>query len=512
MTGFEKLQKLSQEKNSHIILGLDPNKEMEKDIYATNYGIENYLKWLIDQTHEHIVGIKPNLAFYENSNNSRLMMARLMDYAQKHYGLVTILDVKHGDIGETQKEWASADIKNFKPDIVTINSYMGYKDTLLPYFNLDPNICAFVLTATSNPDAREFQDSITNGIKNYQKMALLVREADVNRVGYVIGSTKPDAVVGVRAIEKQYNLQPAPVLAPGFGKQGGDLSFAGYAGENAFYPISSGLTKSAYLNGLTPNEAAKKWKEIINEQIAKNVYMQSITEQIIDKMVENDIIWVAKSPEIQTWKILKKGRDKLAANGITIPSEKDIKEKVFQELLANGVLNKKDFGAIFIQIRDVMKNPEVLRLLAHLYAKQIKESGLEFHNVGAVAYGAIDMGALVASYLNKPSFLVRKKGEDEATHSRILGELKEGQTAIMIEDVLTSGGSLIKDVEYLRETTGANINDAFVFVAREPSGLENCKKKDINVHYQMDMPQLKEFLFKSPKVGKSVKEIVREQE
>ena len=527
LTGFEKLEAQIKEKESHIILGLDPTEEMDKEIerfmptpmdsyyknlsYEERYlvGLEGYLKWLIDETAEHIVGIKPNMAFYESSAERKAVMQRVVEHAQSK-NLITILDVKRGDIMDTQSEWAKADITNFNPDIVTLNAYMGGADVIQPYLDLDDSLCAYILVATSNPGARKFQDQVSGGIHNYQQMALLGRECDSNRVGFVIGSTRPDAMKNVRSLELEYGYGDnlGHVLAPGFGKQGGNLEFVSLSGPNAVYPISSGLTKEQNLGGRTPKEAARDWRDEINTRINDN-NMKSITETVVDNMVNEDLIWVPKKPEIWTWQLLKKGKNKLTDNNISM-SGMDIEEKtaLLKKALEDGVLDSSDFGAIFLQLRDVIGTTETRRLLAHLYTKLINESGVDFDRVGSIAYGAINTGDLVSLFLDKPAFLLRKERGQETTHSDILGYLNENDRAIMIEDVTTSADSLVKDVNMLRSATGAKITDAFVFVKRTPEGETNCLENGIKLHYVMDMDKLKIYLGKSEAITPEVKGMI----
>ncbi len=512
LTSFERLNKQIIEKNSHIILGLDPTDDMKETI-ELHGGLEDYLKWLIDETHQYIVGVKPNLAFFEKSNEQREIMKNVLKYASENYGLIKILDVKRGDIMDTQKEWAKADIGNFNPDIVTLNPYMGGVDVVKPYLDLDENICAYVLTATSNPGAREFQDEISGGVYNYQKMAILARKWDEKRVGFVVGSTKPDAIKNIRAIEIEHGYRDnlAPILAPGFGKQGGNLDFVELAGPNAVYPISSALTNAKYLGKNTPKEAAKLWRDQINSRISEKP-LQSITEIVIDNMVKEDLIWVPKKPEVYTWQLLKKGKKKLNEKGISIKDLiKDDREKLFSNLLTKGILNESDFGLIFLQIRDIIGTTETRRLFAYLYAKLILDTKVEYDRIGSIAYGAINTGDLVSLFLNKPAFLLRKERGQETTHDDILGYLNEGDKAIMIEDVTTSADSLVSDIILLRETLGAKIEDAFVFCKRTSEGEENCLKNGINLHYIMDMDQLKQYIGTSKSINEDVKKLILRQ-
>ena len=508
-TGFELLQEQINKKDSHIILGLDPTDDMQETI-KEHGGLENYLKYLIDETHEYIVGVKPNLAFYERSPYFREIMAKVMDYASTKYNLVKILDVKRGDIMDTQGYWAKADAKNFKPDIVTLNDYMGGLDVVQPYLDLDEHVCAYVLAATSNPGARNFQDLYINGITAYQEKALQARKYCPDRVGFVVGATKPDAVKNIRSIEIEHGFGFAPVLAPGFGKQGGSLEFVSAAGNHTVYPISSALTNEKYLGGKTVKEAAASWRDNINAELDKPDEYESITKHVVNNMIKEDLILLPKTPEIATWPLLNKGKIKLKDEGIDIKGlSKEEQHIIFNDALDKNILKPTDFGSVFLQIRDVIGTTETRRLLAYLYAKLIKETGIDFARIGSVAYGAVNTGDLVSYFLDKPGLLLRKEIGGEATHSDILGYAYPGENIAMLEDVTTSADSLIKAINYLRELTGANYDHAFVAVKRTEEGEENCKKNGITLHYLMDMKRLLEYIYDSKSVDGEVKKLIK---
>jgi orotidine 5'-phosphate decarboxylase subfamily 2 len=269
MSAFQKLADQVRQKNSRVILGLDYDKSWDN---LMGLDMVSYIKDMIDELAPHIVGIKPNLAFWENNDFFRVLLSDVMEWTRrKHPELTRILDVKRGDIQNTQEHWAAADNENFMPDIITINPYMGWRDTIRPYLDANPNFGVFALAATSNADT-EIQNMSAGGLHVYQQMALSVRNADARRVGLVVGATKPEAIRGIRAAELENGYaaeDTAWVLAPGFGRQGGDLSFVKYAGPNAAYPISSGLVNPKYLNGRSPLQAAIDWKNAINMSSAR---------------------------------------------------------------------------------------------------------------------------------------------------------------------------------------------------------------------------------------------------
>lgn len=506
-TGFVKLEKLIKEKKSHIELGLDPTDEMDAQV-KQHGGLENYLKWLIDETNEYIVAVKPNLAFYEKSAEERAIMQRVLKYADEKYGLVKIIDVKRGDILDTQEQYAKADIANFDPDIVTLNPYMGGSDVVAAYLDQNQKVCVYVLTATSNVGAREFQDLLTGGIHNYEQIALLAHNWDESRVGFVIGTTKVDAVKNIRMIEKEHNLKPAHILAPGFGKQGGDMEFVRHAGTNTIYNLSSALTKEKYLGNKTPREMARIWRDDINSHMAEAEETQSLTQYVVDLMITNNLILIPKTTDFARWPVLKKGRNKLEAAGIDLKGNENEMLGILRSAIKDGIIAQDDFAAIFLQIRNVLGYPEVRRLMAYLYAKMIRESEVEYDRIGSVAYGAINTGDLVSFFLDKPAFLVRKEQGIEATHGDVIGGVTANETAIMIEDVATSADSLIKVVKILRENFNMTVTDAFVFVKRTPESEAICKENGIKLHYVMDMKQLKQYVANSKFVTDEVKKMI----
>lgn len=70
--------------------------------------------------------------------------------------------------------------------------------------------------------------------------------------------------------------------------------------------------------------------------------------------------------------------------------------------------------------------------------------------VAGVATGAIAQGAMVADLLNKPFVYVRSKPKDHGMENLIEGDLKEGQKVVVIEDLISTGGSSLKAVEAIR--------------------------------------------------------------
>ena len=92
--------------------------------------------------------------------------------------------------------------------------------------------------------------------------------------------------------------------------------------------------------------------------------------------------------------------------------------------------------------------------------------------VAGVATGAIPQGALVADLLAKPFVYVRSKPKDHGLENLIEGELKPGMKVVVIEDLISTGGSSLKAVEAIRN----NGCEVIGMVASYTYGFEVAKK------------------------------------
>jgi len=80
----------------------------------------------------------------------------------------------------------------------------------------------------------------------------------------------------------------------------------------------------------------------------------------------------------------------------------------------------------------------------------IMENFQEADAIAGVATGAIAQGALVADALNLPFVYVRSKPKDHGLENLIEGELKPGMKVVVVEDLISTGGSSLKAVEAIR--------------------------------------------------------------
>ena len=100
--------------------------------------------------------------------------------------------------------------------------------------------------------------------------------------------------------------------------------------------------------------------------------------------------------------------------------------------------------------RKTLSYPELRSFVKLETARIILERFPEVDAIAGVATGAIPQGALGADALAKPFVYVRSKPKDHGLENLIEGELKPGMKVVVVEDLISTGGSSLKAVEAIR--------------------------------------------------------------
>ncbi len=100
--------------------------------------------------------------------------------------------------------------------------------------------------------------------------------------------------------------------------------------------------------------------------------------------------------------------------------------------------------------RKTLSYPSLRTFVKTEIARVVLENFEDVDAIAGVATGAIAQGALVADALNLPFVYVRSKPKDHGLENLIEGELKPGMKVVVIEDLISTGGSSLKAVEAIR--------------------------------------------------------------
>ncbi|MBI9068567.1 MAG: orotate phosphoribosyltransferase [Salinivirgaceae bacterium] len=111
---------------------------------------------------------------------------------------------------------------------------------------------------------------------------------------------------------------------------------------------------------------------------------------------------------------------------------------------------------IYCDNRKTLSFPEVRKHVCDAFAQRIKELYPDVEVIAGVATGAIAQGVLVAEALNLPFVYVRAGAKSHGLENLVEGHLEKGKKVVVIEDLISTGGSSLKAVEALREA-GSNV-------------------------------------------------------
>lgn len=242
MTFIEQLRAVQRQANSLLCIGLDPDvARLPPPTRGAPDPVYAFCAAIIDATSDLVCAFKPNIAFFEVLGTTGPATLRRVISAVPP-GIPVILDAKRGDIGSTATAYAQAVFDTLGAHAVTLNPYLG-GDSLQPFLDYADRGC-FVLCKTSNPGSADLQDlRLADGRPLYLEVARRARdEWNANgNIGLVVGATHPAVTAEVRAM-----CPELPLLVPGVGAQGGDLTAAVRAavdahGERAVINVSRGI-------------------------------------------------------------------------------------------------------------------------------------------------------------------------------------------------------------------------------------------------------------------------------
>ena len=132
----------------------------------------------------------------------------------------------------------------------------------------------------------------------------------------------------------------------------------------------------------------------------------------------------------------------------------------------------------YVNCKPTTLHPEGMFLVGHLVLHCIQ--GADVEGVGGLTFGAdpIAMATAFASYLEKrplKAFSIRKTQKAHGIIRWIEGDVSPGQKVVIVEDVITTGGSAIKAVQRAR-AEGLRVEQAIVLVDRQEGGMEALRE------------------------------------
>lgn len=124
-----------------------------------------------------------------------------------------------------------------------------------------------------------------------------------------------------------------------------------------------------------------------------------------------------------------------------------------------------------------------------------------------VPYAALPLATLISIDSNVPMLIKRKEAKTYGTKKIIEGNFKPGDSCVIIEDVVTSGSSILETADILRRE-GLKVIEAFVVIDREQNGKKNIESHGILMRSLYTTTKLMTYLLKANKISpKIVKDV-----
>lgn len=152
---------------------------------------------------------------------------------------------------------------------------------------------------------------------------------------------------------------------------------------------------------------------------------------------------------------------------------------------------------LFIDIKKATLDPTLLKdIIYFLYNEIVSDDDsvckqhIPYERIASVAVGGIPIATALSLHTGVPQVIVRAEKHDRGTGSQIIGDCK-GANCILIEDVATTGGSIVTAVKAIRDAGGI-CNVCFVVVDREEGATELCRENGVYLFSCVKKSQLVE--------------------
>lgn len=159
-------------------------------------------------------------------------------------------------------------------------------------------------------------------------------------------------------------------------------------------------------------------------------------------------------------------------------------EKIRSLLEETGALKFGEFelssgkkSNYYIDIKKASTSPVFLKLVG----KEILRKAGDVDKLAGVALGGIPLVVAASMYSQKPYLMIRKKKKEYGTTERVEGALSPKDQILMVEDVTTTGNSLLDAVETIREV-GGEVKKAVVVVDREEGAKKLLKNHEVDLN------------------------------
>ena len=169
-------------------------------------------------------------------------------------------------------------------------------------------------------------------------------------------------------------------------------------------------------------------------------------------------------------------------------------------------------SSYYVDLRLVPSYPHEFRMMVKYLENQITEDiGLDnFESIVSVPTGGLVIASALAIETVRPLIYVRSKPKDYGTSKSVEGKIHEGMKVVMIDDVATTGGSVVNAIKSLNEVN-VPVKDAYVIVDRMEGATKSLAELGVKMHSILNILQITEILYDQKMINADILDKVKKQ-
>ena len=163
-----------------------------------------------------------------------------------------------------------------------------------------------------------------------------------------------------------------------------------------------------------------------------------------------------------------------------------MKEKIIDSLISIGAVKFGEFklksgimSPIYLDLRIIISYPDILKNIATELISLSKK--LHFDKIAGIPYTAMPIATAFSLASGHPMIYSRKERKEYGTGQMIEGVWNTGDRVLIIDDLITNGGSKLETFEVFLEA-GLKVKDVIVLIDREQGGKENLEQQGYHLH------------------------------
>ncbi|XP_030845608.1 uridine 5'-monophosphate synthase [Strongylocentrotus purpuratus] len=163
---------------------------------------------------------------------------------------------------------------------------------------------------------------------------------------------------------------------------------------------------------------------------------------------------------------------------------------------------------VYFDLRVMVSYPDIMDAVAETLFETARKSGVKYSVLCGVPYTALPIATLMAVKQKVPMVIRRKEAKSYGTKKMIEGVFEQGDVCLIVEDVVTSGSSVMETSQSLAEV-GLKVTDAIVLLDRAQGGAARLRDSGINLYSAFDLPRVLEVLHSHGKISAEVVQSVK---